>query len=598
MLQLRWFHQFQFAGYYAAQAKGFYRDAGLEVIIRERSEQEDVVESVISGHAQYGVTNTELLLRARDGEPLVVLAAIFQHSPLVMLAREHSGIFTPHDLIGARVKMTRRSRDAELLAMLAMEGVALDQLQLTDGEVDQADYLDPNIDALSAYVTNQPYYLQQQGERYQILWPKRYGVDFYGDSLFTSQRELRRHPERVEAFLQASLRGWRYALSHPEEIIQLIHERWNPDKSLDHLRYEAKTLHDLIEPDLVDIGYMNPGRWQHIVDVYIELGLLPKHFSLDGLLYQPGQRIDLRWFHRGLAISLSLLLMAGLISAYVITLNRRYRKALAKSTQANQALIDQNRFQAMMSELSTDFISADLSNIDAKLDRFLAITGRFFEVDRSYLFSFSDDLAQMHNSHEWCAPGINTFLNDSIVDTDALPWWKHKILSQDYVLIPNVEKLPATAERERQEFKRQDIQSLLTVPIHVGSQIVGFFGFDSLRQRRDWSLQQASFLRILGNLLAEAELKVRKERELLSAKQKAESATEAKSRFLANMSHEIRTPMNAVIGMAQLAQRQSIDPKTQARLVQIEQAARSLLQIINDILDLSKIESGKQGERI
>ncbi|MBF0202345.1 MAG: ABC transporter substrate-binding protein, partial [Desulfamplus sp.] len=176
-LQLRWFHQFQFAGYYAALEQGYYREAGLDVTIQERSLEQDPIEIVVSGQAEYGVTNSEVLLRALQGQPLVVLAVIFQHSPLVLVAKESSGIITPHDTINARVKMTRHPRDIELQAMLAKEGISLDQLRLTDGEVGMADYLDAGIDALSAYVSNQPFYMQQAGLGYRILQPRHYGVD-------------------------------------------------------------------------------------------------------------------------------------------------------------------------------------------------------------------------------------------------------------------------------------------------------------------------------------------------------------------------------------------------------------------------------------
>ena len=85
-LQLKWIHAFQFAGYYAAKEKGYYRDAGIDVQIHEAAPGTDVLDTVISGKAQFGTGTSSLLLARNAGKPVVALAVIFQHSPLVLVA--------------------------------------------------------------------------------------------------------------------------------------------------------------------------------------------------------------------------------------------------------------------------------------------------------------------------------------------------------------------------------------------------------------------------------------------------------------------------------------------------------------------------------
>ena len=91
-LQLRWLPQFQFAGYYAAIEKGFYREEGLDVRLHAGAPDRQPVAEVLAGRAQYAEGNSEILLARLRGKPLVVLAAIFQHSPSVLLALRKSGI--------------------------------------------------------------------------------------------------------------------------------------------------------------------------------------------------------------------------------------------------------------------------------------------------------------------------------------------------------------------------------------------------------------------------------------------------------------------------------------------------------------------------
>ena len=285
--QLRWHHQFQFAGYYAAVEQGFYRDEGLDVRLHEAAPDRTPVEEVLAGRAQYAESNSEILYARLQGRPLVALAAIFQHSPSVLLARKDSGIYSPHDLIGKKIMLLNANTDADFHAMLLHEGIHPDAIDIVPSSLDFEDLISGRVAAFNSYLTNEPFILKQRGIEYTVINPNSYGIDFYSDILFTSEQELRVNPERVAAFRRASIQGWHYAMDHPEEVIDLLINKYQVPKSREHLRFEAETIRALIFPDLIEIGHMNPGRWQRMADAFIEVGMGDENFNLDGFLYDP-----------------------------------------------------------------------------------------------------------------------------------------------------------------------------------------------------------------------------------------------------------------------------------------------------------------------
>lgn len=181
-LHLNFTHQFQFAGYYAAIEQGYYREAGLEVKLVEGSGVPLAEAAVLSGQAEYGVGNSTLLLSRLAGKPVVVLAVVFQHSPSVLLMRQQGGAPDVRKLvgvpvmIGAAVNVAAASDEVSLF--LGKMGVAPQQMRHLPPSYRIEDLIDGKVDAIAAYSTNEPDYLDRAGFSYYQFTPRTAGIDF------------------------------------------------------------------------------------------------------------------------------------------------------------------------------------------------------------------------------------------------------------------------------------------------------------------------------------------------------------------------------------------------------------------------------------
>ncbi len=343
VVQLKWVNQFQFAGYYAALEKGFYKEAGLDVILRPNGYNGSFVspvDAVVSGDAQFGISNSGLVLDYLNGKPVVALAATLQHSAVSWLVLEKSGIRSIHDMVNKRLMTVfPLSESLELLEPFRAEGIDPKKLNLTQTIFDLQPLIDGKIDAYDAYVTNEPFLLEQKGIPYRIIDPRTYGIDFYGDVLFTSQAELQNNPERVEAFRKASMDGWRYAMAHPDEIIDLIVNKYAPQKNREHLRFEARAMWNLMQPDIIEIGHMNPGRWLRIAEIMTEHNRIIDDKILDSFIYTPDnyQQNLLRYLQIATITSVIALLLAG-IASWIYRTNRRLVREIAARQSAEEQL--------------------------------------------------------------------------------------------------------------------------------------------------------------------------------------------------------------------------------------------------------------------
>lgn len=285
-LQLKWKHSFQFAGYYAAKEKGFYEQENLDVILREREIGKNNIDQVLNGESEYGVADTALLVQRLNGAPVVVLASIFQHNPLVYVTLKSSGIISPYEMRGKKI-MDYENDSAPLRAMLYEAGITQKDFFHIPNSTNIDDLIHKKVDVVSAYATDEIEEYKRRDIEINVIDPRNYGIDFLGDNLFTTQQEINQYPERAERFLRATLKGWDYALNHPDEIIDLILRDYNTQAlTREHLHFEARETIKIIAPYGIPLGQSDRKRFERIAQTYKELGLVQSTENLKGFIYK------------------------------------------------------------------------------------------------------------------------------------------------------------------------------------------------------------------------------------------------------------------------------------------------------------------------
>ncbi len=273
-LQLQWKHQFEFAGFYIAKEKGFYKEAGLDVEIKEFNSTVNVISDVADGVSTYGTNYPSMILEKTKGVELVLLSAILQSSPHVLISLKSSGIESIKDFKNKKI-MTHVGdiQTTAFTSMLKSSGVNFDDMIVLPHSFNLDDLLTSNVDIMSAFASNELYILDSQGIEYNIWDPRDYGFDFYDVILFTSSSELQENRLRVKAFRDASLKGWRYAFKHIEETVDLILQKYNTqNKTEEALLYEAMVLKELAYSNTDEFGLIDKNKIQRIYDIYNIMG--------------------------------------------------------------------------------------------------------------------------------------------------------------------------------------------------------------------------------------------------------------------------------------------------------------------------------------
>ncbi len=185
-------------------------------------------------------------------------------------------------------------------------------------------------------------------------------------------------------------------------------------------------------------------------------------------------------------------------------------------------------FEKIIATSSSRFVNPD--NINKAIDLFLKDIGIFSRVSRSYVFFFNDDCRTMSNTHEWCAEDVLPQIKKlKDVPMDAFPWLINRLKKGEILNIENVEDLPTEASAEKKEFLRENIKSLIILPLKVGEDIAGFIGFDNVRASEKWSKDDLNLLKISSDIIGNTLKRIKAEQELEELNQELKNIIEERT---------------------------------------------------------------------
>jgi diguanylate cyclase (GGDEF)-like protein/PAS domain S-box-containing protein len=284
-LQLQWKYQFQFAGFIVAKEKGFYKDIGLDVNIKEYKAGIDTVNALLTNKTEYSILNTPFIYKDKKIQKTVLLASYFQKNPLVFAVQ--SDIVNPSELKNKKIMGTHDDLTNSSLALMLNHFEINDKNSFFKAQTFRMnEFIEKKVDAITVFKSNELFELDKKKIKYNILDPYDYGFFTTATNLFTTKKYALKNSKEVKNFISATKKGWEYALNNIDEVSKLIHDNYQPSKSIESLIFEGKVTKKLMLINLYAIGYINEDLIHRAYSQLVKTGILLGNQNLENLTFE------------------------------------------------------------------------------------------------------------------------------------------------------------------------------------------------------------------------------------------------------------------------------------------------------------------------
>lgn len=263
-LLLDWFDTPQFAGFYVAQARGYYARQGLAVTIvplADVAESSALPERVAAGEAEFAVGSVTVVDAQMSGAPLTAVAGVMQRNPAVLFARTDSGIRSPRDFVGRRIGIKSPAWRETIRLIMERAGVSLDAaIEVPIGR-DMQPFFDGEVDVWTGFALDEPITAELAGIDLVRFYAYEYGLGGYGMVLYTARTTVAQRPKLVARFVRASLDGWNDVVHDPEGTVELLLTRYPQMGERDYVTASVEALIPLIYTGERPVGWITPETW-------------------------------------------------------------------------------------------------------------------------------------------------------------------------------------------------------------------------------------------------------------------------------------------------------------------------------------------------